>query len=76
VRDGDLAGIFEMATGPAIRRRGHAANVLGSTLKWAASRGAATVWLQVVSDNLSAIALYERFGLFELYRYDYRKAPQ
>ncbi len=76
VRDGELAGIFEMATGPASRRRGHAANVLGSTLKWAASRGAANAWLQVVSDNGSAIALYERFGFFELYRYEYRKAPQ
>jgi ribosomal protein S18 acetylase RimI-like enzyme len=76
VRDGDLAGIFEMATGAVRRRRGHGSAVLGSALKWAATRGAATAWLQVVSDNQPAIALYERFGFFELYRYDYRQAPQ
>jgi ribosomal protein S18 acetylase RimI-like enzyme len=74
VRDGDLAGIFEMATAQARRRRGHASAVLGSALKWAATHGAGTAWLQVVSDNGPAIALYERLGFFELYRYDYRQA--
>lgn len=76
VRDGDLAGIFELASATGRRRQGHAAAVLGSALKWATGRGAGTAWLQVVSDNDAAIALYERFGFFELYRYDYRKAPQ
>jgi ribosomal protein S18 acetylase RimI-like enzyme len=76
VRDGDLAGIFEMATDIARRRQGHAMAVLGSALKWAVGRGAATAWLQVVSDNAAALALYRRFGFFELYRYDYRRAPQ
>jgi ribosomal protein S18 acetylase RimI-like enzyme len=76
VRDSDLAGIFEMATDAERRRQGHAGTVLGSALKWAANRGAATAWLQVVTDNAAAIALYQRFGFFELYRYDYRRAPQ
>jgi GNAT superfamily N-acetyltransferase len=75
VRDNDLAGIFEMETEAARRRRGHAASVLASALKWALSRGARTAWLQVNADNMAARQLYERFGFGEVYRYAYRRAP-
>jgi ribosomal protein S18 acetylase RimI-like enzyme len=75
VRDNDLAGIFEMETEAARRRRGHASSVLASALKWAVSRGARTAWLQVNADNLAARQLYERFGFGEVYRYAYRRAP-
>jgi GNAT superfamily N-acetyltransferase len=75
VRDNDLAGIFEMETEAARRRRGYAASVLASALKWAISRGARTAWLQVNAENLAARQLYERFGFGEVYRYAYRRAP-
>ncbi len=75
VRDNDLAGIFEMETEAARRRRGHASSVLSSALKWAVGRGARIAWLQVNTDNIAARQLYGRFGFDEVYRYAYRRAP-
>jgi ribosomal protein S18 acetylase RimI-like enzyme len=40
-------------------------------------RGARTAWLQVVSDNAEALALYRKMGFAEAYRYAYwRKASR
>ncbi len=75
VRDNDLAGFFEMETEAGRRRRGHGRSVFSSALKWAATHGARTAWLQVVADNEPARALYEGFGFNEVYRYHYRMAP-
>ena len=76
VRDGMLAGIFDLSTSAAHRQRGYGRQLLASALKWAAGRGATTAWLQVVADNEAALRLYRQFGFGELYRYAYRKAPQ
>jgi ribosomal protein S18 acetylase RimI-like enzyme len=76
VRDGILAGIFDLATSTGHRQQGHGRAILASALKWAAGRGARTAWLQVVADNDVALRLYRNFGFGELYRYAYRKAPQ
>ncbi len=72
VVDGNVAGIFEMRTGEQFRRRGHAASIFANALKWGFSRGARIAWLQVEADNLAAIALYEKAGFSEAYRYWYR----
>ncbi|TGV63661.1 GNAT family N-acetyltransferase, partial [Mesorhizobium sp. M2D.F.Ca.ET.160.01.1.1] len=47
VHDGDLAGLFEVATDKAARNKGHGRNLILSALKWARLRGAREAWLQV-----------------------------
>lgn len=73
VHDGDLAGLFEIATGPRVRGKGHGRRVILAALKWARLRGAKHAWLQVEADNEVARRLYESIGFKELYRYHYRR---
>jgi ribosomal protein S18 acetylase RimI-like enzyme len=73
VQEADLAGVFEVATSPAFRRRGHARSVLLSALKWAAARGARSAWLQVEEANHAALALYTSLGFLPVYGYHYRR---
>ena len=75
VHDGDLAGLFEVATQAGERRKGHASRLVQSALKWARQRGARFAWLQVEADNVEALALYRALGFDEIYRYHYRQPP-
>lgn len=75
VQDGDLAGLFEVATEESQRGKGHGRRILLSALKWAHARGARVAWLQVEGDNLGAIGLYRSLGFEEVYRYHYRQPP-
>ncbi|MDQ6432715.1 GNAT family N-acetyltransferase [Mesorhizobium sp. LHD-90] len=75
VHDGDLAGLFEIATAPSERGNGHGRRIVLSALKWARLRGAHTAWLQVEAGNVPALGLYETIGFKELYRYHYRQPP-
>lgn len=75
VQDGDLAGLFEVATAPHARGRGYGRRIVLSALKWARLRGARIAWLQVEEDNRAARSLYESIGFRELYRYHYRQPP-
>jgi ribosomal protein S18 acetylase RimI-like enzyme len=76
VHDGDLAGLFEIATDAGERRQGHARRLVQSALKWARQRGARFAWLQVEADNARALALYRLLGFDEIYRYHYRQPPK
>lgn len=76
VHDGDLAGLFEVATTATERGKGHGRRLLLSALKWARLRGARRAWLQVEADNVAALRLYGRLGFEELYRYHYRRKPE
>ncbi|GGA91357.1 acetyltransferase [Brucella endophytica] len=76
VQDGAMAGIFDVATAEASRRRGHARAIVASAFKWARKNGAKTAWLQVEADNAPGRALYEGFGFREIYRYIYRESPE
>lgn len=76
VRDGDLAGIFEVATDESLRNRGNGRRVLLSALKWAQARGARRAWLQVEAANEAAVGLYQSMGFSEVYRYHYRQPPK
>ena len=71
VQDGDIAGLFEVATAVVHRRRGITRANLSAALKWAAKRGARTAWLQVEAENHAAIALYEGMGFRPFYGYHY-----
>lgn len=73
VRDGQLAGLFEVATDAAERGKGYGRRTILSALKWARSKGATIGWLQVEADNEPAIGLYRSIGLQEIYRYNYRQ---
>lgn len=75
VRDGDLAGLFEIATLPSARGRGHGRRAVLSALKWARGRGAVQAWLQVEAENEAALALYRSIGFTDVYRYHYRREP-
>ncbi len=65
------ASITDVWVAPEHRRRGLALAVVGALLDWVAERGATTVQLQVVSDNVAALALYERLRFTEHHRYRY-----
>ena len=69
--EGEWAGVFAMRTDPAHRRQGLARRVLGALTGFAASQGAARVWLQVEAANVAAISLYAAAGFGEAYRYRY-----
>ncbi len=73
VHDGDLAGLFEVATDKAERGKGFGRRIVLSALKWARSRGAHQAWLQVEAGNEAALKLYPALGFTELYRYHYRR---
>ena len=74
--EGEWAGVFAMRTDARFRRQGLARRLFGSLMAFASAGGATRAWLQVEADNVAAIALYERAGFTEAYRYRYaRKAP-
>lgn len=73
VHDGELAGLFEVATLAKMRGQGYGRRVLLSALKWAHLHGARKAWLQVEADNEPAHRLYRSLGFREVYRYHYRQ---
>ena len=72
VRDGDLVGLFDIVIDPAHRRKGYGARLVNGMLASAAADGASTAYLQVVSKNAPAIALYRTLGFEDAYSYEYR----
>lgn len=73
VLDLQLAGLFEIATAQAHRRRGVSALNIAASLRWAQALGARTAWLQVEVANTAAVALYEKLGFQPFYSYHYRQ---
>ena len=72
VVEGELAGLFDIATGAAHRRQGYGRMLVQSLLAHAAAMGARHAYLQVLADNAPALALYEELGFGMLYEYWYR----
>jgi ribosomal protein S18 acetylase RimI-like enzyme len=73
VHDGELAGLFQVASSSGQRGKGFGRRVVLSAIKWARMRGARIAWLQVEADNEAAIGLYRSIGFREVYRYHYRQ---
>jgi len=69
------AGIFSMRTDTELRRRGAGTAVVAAIARWARSRGAPALYLQVEEDNDAASALYQRMGFATAYTYHYRWMP-
>jgi GNAT superfamily N-acetyltransferase len=72
VLEEDLVGLFDIFTRASERGRGHGAALVGALLGRARDAGAKLAYLQVVTDNLPARALYARLGFTGSYRYWYR----
>ncbi|CAI6065032.1 GNAT family N-acetyltransferase [Cohnella sp. JJ-181] len=71
VDDGYL-GLFDIATSPAHRNRGHAERLARHILSWGQAHGAHSSYLQVVDGNVPAQRLYAKLGYARLYDYWYR----
>ena len=67
-----VVGIFDLLTDERYRRKGYASRIMSTILRWAADRGAHGAYLQVMSDNLPALALYTKWGFAHCYPYWYR----
>ncbi|MFW9786505.1 MAG: GNAT family N-acetyltransferase [Candidatus Thorarchaeota archaeon] len=68
----DWLGLFSIRTIPEYRRMGVAWSINCALAMWGEDHGANRVFLQVESDNESAIALYEKMGFKTMYTYWYR----
>ncbi len=62
-------------TDPRRRRQGLARRVIAALADWARQESAGGACLQVEATNAPALALYAAFGLAELHRYRYWRAP-
>jgi len=73
VLEHDLLGLFDVITARAHRGQGYAGKLLRELLAWGAQQGVQHAYLQVIADNDSALALYQRLGFEHLYSYWYRR---
>ncbi|MCF2136645.1 MAG: GNAT family N-acetyltransferase [Candidatus Thorarchaeota archaeon] len=69
---GEWVGLFGIATRKEFRRRGAATAVSKALISWGESVGARQAYLQVETDNIPAIKLYEQMGFATVYTYWYR----
>lgn len=65
-------GIFDIVIAPDHREQGHGMRLMQALLAWGQGHSAHTSYLQVMSNNESALGLYERLGFRETYQYWYR----
>jgi GNAT superfamily N-acetyltransferase len=74
VADSGWVGVFNMATSPGARGKGAAPAVLAELAGWSRAHGAERMYLQVESENASALRLLERSGFAELSVFHYRSS--
>lgn len=72
VREDTTVGLFDIIVDQPLRGMGLGRLVTEGILVWAKKAGAQTSYLQVMVDNRMALALYEKLGFREAYRYWYR----
>jgi GNAT superfamily N-acetyltransferase len=71
----DWVGFRSIEVAPEHRRQGLGVAVMAALLEWGAERGATTAYLQVLGDNVAALALYERLGFVTHHAYRYLAPP-
>ncbi|MFN8157325.1 MAG: GNAT family N-acetyltransferase [Candidatus Nanopelagicales bacterium] len=69
---GRWSGITSLAVAEHARRRGLGRAVMGELGRWAAEAGAPSTYLQVMTKNAAAIALYAQLGFVLHHTYCYR----
>ncbi|MEI7832458.1 MAG: GNAT family N-acetyltransferase [bacterium] len=67
-----MVGLYDLVTSEQFRRQGLAAQIIATILSWAAMNGAQCTYLQVMSNNATALALYTKIGYRPCYQYWYR----
>lgn len=72
VIEGNKLGVFDVYTAINDRGKGYAQCLLKHLFNLASSQGASLCYLQVVADNQSAVALYNKLGFKQRYYYWYR----
>ena len=72
VIEADAAGLFDIVTDKACRRRGFGRRLVAALLRHAWEAGARHAYLQVEAENAPARAMYRTFGFSERYLYWYR----
>lgn len=75
VAENGAVGLFDIVVAPDARRCGAATRLVTALLEWGQAQRATRAYLQVVADNLPAIALYRKLGFDEQYEYHYRIRP-
>jgi GNAT superfamily N-acetyltransferase len=73
--DDDWLGVSAVEVAAEYRRSGLATRLMYALWSWGAGQGATRSYLQVSSDNLGALALYETLGYREHHAYRYRDEP-
>lgn len=74
VVDGRWAGFAAVTVDPAHRREGLATAVMAALARRALEEGASAAWLQVETDNLGALALYDGLGFATHHTYHHYRA--
>jgi len=64
-------GIYDMIINPDFRRQGIAVSLIAIMVEWGRENSIHSIYLCVQGDNHPAIALYEKVGLKECFRYRY-----
>ncbi len=72
----DWLGVTAVTVAERARRGGLATSLTRALQSWAVDAGARWCYLQVVSGNAPARALYRRLGFIEHHRYHYRRPPE
>ncbi|MDO4619991.1 MAG: GNAT family N-acetyltransferase [Lachnospiraceae bacterium] len=72
ILDRDTIGIYAIHVAEDARRKGIASDIVSTILAEGKKRGAQHAYLQVVTDNAPAVALYRRLGLRRDYCYWFR----
>ncbi len=72
---GEWAGLSAVEVLPNRRREGIATRLVSTALAWAVQHGADKAYLQTMSDNTAALALYEPFGFVDHHEYRYLQPP-
>lgn len=67
-----MVGLFDIATDPDARGRGHGRRIVRTLMGWGRGKGAMQAYLQVTVGNAVARSLYDTLGYRECYRYNYR----
>lgn len=75
VNAGGTAFFLNVVVAQDMRGLGYGRAIMHAGLNWAAQHGAGFAALQVLADNENAVALYQKLGFIEQYRYQYRRYP-
>jgi GNAT superfamily N-acetyltransferase len=75
VVDSGWLGIGAVEVDPAHRRQGLGTAVMAGLWAWGRALGAQRSYLQVSSDNVAALVLYEQLGYWQHHVYRYRSEP-